>query len=49
MVKLGRYCAGPNWVQVKVDAKVMVPETLDLTAHRGHGLQPGETLIPDGE
>lgn len=34
-------------LQVKVDAKVQVPEVLDLTPFRGMGLQPGEVLIPD--
>ena len=30
-----------------MDAKVQVPEVLDLTPFRGMGLQPGEVLIPD--
>ena len=34
-------------LQVKVDAKVQVPEVLDLAPFRGKGLQPGEVLIPD--
>ena len=35
--------------QVKVDAKVQVPEALDLTSFRGRGLQSGEVLIPDND
>lgn len=42
MIKLGRYFVGPNWVQVKVDARVPVPEHLDLTAFRGLGKQEWE-------
>ena len=37
---------GPNWVQVKVDAKVTMPERLDLTQWRGTGLKPGEVEMP---
>ena len=34
---------------MKVDAKVPVPEILDLSVYRGLGLQSGESLIPEGE
>lgn len=46
MIKLGRYTIDSSWRQVKVDARVLVPETLDLTSLKGHGLQPGETAMP---
>ena len=36
-------------MEVKVDAKVPVPEILDLSVYRGLGLQPGEFLIPEGK
>lgn len=38
-----------TYAQVKVDAKVPVPEHLDLTMYRGKGIQPGEVLIPEGK
>ena len=34
---------------MKVDAKVPVPEILDLSVYRGLGVQSGEILIPEGE
>lgn len=46
MVKLGRYTAGPNWVNIKINARVDVPEFLDLTHLKGTGLQPGEREMP---
>jgi ubiquitin carboxyl-terminal hydrolase 5/13 len=45
MVKVSRYYAGPNWVQVKITARIDVPEELDLTPYRGAGPQPGEQVI----
>jgi len=47
MVKLGRYSAGPNWVQVKINAKVEVPEFLDLSAFRALPPGPGEVPMPE--
>jgi ubiquitin carboxyl-terminal hydrolase 5/13 len=47
MVKLGRYYVGPNWVQVKVDARVPMPDTLNLETYRGRGIQDGEMPMPD--
>mmetsp|Transcript_25074 Transcript_25074/g.34446 ORF Transcript_25074/g.34446 Transcript_25074/m.34446 type:complete len:433 (-) Transcript_25074:169-1467(-) len=49
MVKLGRYYAGPNWVQVKINAKVEVPELLDLSAFRATSAEVGEVEMPDTE
>ena len=47
MLKLGRYAVGENWVQVKIDAVVPVPETLDLNAYRREGVLDGETEMPE--
>lgn len=46
MIKMNRYVMGPNWVSVKVDASVAVPEHLDLEQYRAGGLQPGEVEMP---
>jgi ubiquitin carboxyl-terminal hydrolase 5/13 len=46
MVKLGRYYAGPNWVQMKINARVPVPEYLDLSHYRSTGLQAHEVAAP---
>jgi ubiquitin carboxyl-terminal hydrolase 5/13 len=47
MVKMARYYAGPNWVQVKINARIDVPEELDLTAYRAAGPQPDERLMAE--
>ena len=47
MVQLQRYCINDKWVQVKIDARVPVPESLDLSAYRGVGLREGEQLMPE--
>jgi ubiquitin carboxyl-terminal hydrolase 5/13 len=47
MIKLGRYYVGSNWVQVKIDARVPMPEELDLNMYRGYGLQSNEEIMPE--
>lgn len=47
MVKMGRYMMGPNWVPVKIDADVTLPENLDLSAFRGTGIKEGEAPMPE--
>ena len=47
MVKLNRYTLGSNWVPVKIDASVNVPEILDLTSYSRSGLSVGETPMPE--
>jgi ubiquitin carboxyl-terminal hydrolase 5/13 len=47
MVKMTRYYVGPNWVQVKINARIDVPEELDLTAYRASGPQPDERLMAE--
>ena len=51
MVKLSRYYVGPNWVQVKINARVDMPEFLDLSPYRATGLQRhlGEVEMPEEE
>jgi len=38
---------GDNWVQVKIDARVPVPEVLDLTAYAREGLGADEQEMPE--
>ena len=49
MLKLQRYYAGPNWVQMKINCQVDVPIELDLSSYRGSGLQDGEVQINNDE
>ena len=48
VVKLNRYYVDADWKQKKISAAVKIPESLDLTEWSSAGLQPGETLIPEG-
>lgn len=45
VIKLGRYFVDSNWRQKKIDAKVLMPELLNLGHLRSQGLQPGEVLM----
>ena len=47
MVKVARYYVGENWVQTKINARVDVPDELDLTALRASGPQPDEKLVSE--
>lgn len=47
MVKMGRYYVGSNWVQQKINTRVDVPESLDLTSFCGTGPKDNETLMPE--
>ena len=49
MMKLNRYTQGENWVPVKIDASINVPESLDLTAYARSGLSAGETPMPEAQ
>ena len=49
MVKLGRYTLGENWVQKKIDARVPVPETLDLSMYARDGIHATEVEMPNPE
>lgn len=36
-----------DWVPIKLDVSVEMPDVLDLSQLRGHGLQAGEEPLPD--
>jgi ubiquitin carboxyl-terminal hydrolase 5/13 len=46
-VQVRRYYVASDWTPKKLDALVPMPETIDLGALRGVGLQPGETELPE--
>mmetsp|Transcript_13135 Transcript_13135/g.52402 ORF Transcript_13135/g.52402 Transcript_13135/m.52402 type:complete len:805 (+) Transcript_13135:65-2479(+) len=46
VVQLRRYVLGENWLPAKIDARIPMPEQLDLSAFRGHGLREGEVELP---
>lgn len=48
VIKLNRYYVDADWKLKKISAAVKMPESLNLTEWTSAGLQPGETLIPEG-
>ena len=42
-----KFGIGPDWVPLKYDVSVPMPDVLDLEALRGFGLQPGEEELPE--
>lgn len=49
VVQLRRYVLGDNWLPVKIEASIPMPEELDISAFRGNGLQEGEEEMPDDD
>ena len=47
VVHMQRYVQKPDWTIGKLNVEVPVPETLDLSALRATGLQPGETAMAE--
>jgi len=47
MVKLGRYTIDSSWRQVKIDARVPMPESLDINHLKATGIQAGEEIIEE--
>ncbi|XP_026476766.1 ubiquitin carboxyl-terminal hydrolase 5 isoform X1 [Ctenocephalides felis] len=44
---LKKFTLREDWVPVKLDVAVEMPDILDLSQLRGNGLQPGEVLLPE--
>lgn len=42
-----KFGIGQDWVPIKYDISIAMPETLDLSVLRGMGLQDGEEELPD--
>uniref|UniRef100_A0A1X7UQQ6 Ubiquitin carboxyl-terminal hydrolase n=1 Tax=Amphimedon queenslandica TaxID=400682 RepID=A0A1X7UQQ6_AMPQE len=47
VVQLAKFAFDENWVPVKFDVEVDVPESLDISSLRGGGIQPGEVELPE--
>uniref|UniRef100_A0A8C7LSB5 Ubiquitin carboxyl-terminal hydrolase n=1 Tax=Oncorhynchus mykiss TaxID=8022 RepID=A0A8C7LSB5_ONCMY len=47
VIQVKKFTFGQDWVPKKLDVSIDVPDTLDLTALRGTGQQPGEELLPE--
>ncbi|XP_037566962.2 ubiquitin carboxyl-terminal hydrolase 5-like [Dermacentor silvarum] len=47
MIQLKKFTMDEQGTPMKLDAEVLIPDELDLKLLRGHGLQPGEELLPE--
>uniref|UniRef100_A0A667YQL2 Ubiquitin carboxyl-terminal hydrolase n=1 Tax=Myripristis murdjan TaxID=586833 RepID=A0A667YQL2_9TELE len=47
VIQIKKFTFGLDWVPKKLDVSIDVPDTLDLSALRGAGQQPGEELLPE--
>lgn len=48
MLQIKKFELGQDWLPKKLDIAVDVPDILDLAKLRGHGLEPGEEILPEG-
>lgn len=44
---LKKFTIKEDWTLAKLDVKIDMPDTIDISALRGSGLQPGEELLPE--
>ncbi|KAK4872646.1 hypothetical protein RN001_014675 [Aquatica leii] len=47
VVQLKKFTLREDWVPIKLDVAVEMPDSLDLNAFRGRGQQPGEEPLPE--
>uniref|UniRef100_A0A8C1UH85 Ubiquitin carboxyl-terminal hydrolase n=1 Tax=Cyprinus carpio TaxID=7962 RepID=A0A8C1UH85_CYPCA len=47
VIQIKKFTFGLDWVPKKLDVSIDVPDTLDLSALRAMGQQPGEELLPE--
>ncbi|KAK7864561.1 hypothetical protein R5R35_007330 [Gryllus longicercus] len=47
LLHLKKFTLREDWVPIKLDVAVEMPDTLNLDALRGSGLQPGEESLPE--
>ncbi|KAB0792518.1 hypothetical protein PPYR_14477 [Photinus pyralis] len=47
VIQLKKFTLREDWVPIKLDVAVEMPDLLDLNSFRGHGQQPGEELLPE--
>ncbi|CAH1179098.1 unnamed protein product [Phaedon cochleariae] len=49
VVQLKKFTLREDWVPIKLDVSIEMPDTLDVSALRGDGPQPEEELLPEPE
>lgn len=46
IVQMQRYTLGPDWVPIKLEVNLDIPEEIDLTPYKSKGPVAGEDLVP---
>lgn len=49
VIQLKKFTLREDWVPIKLDVSVEMPDIVDFGSLRGGGLQPGEELLPEPE
>ncbi|XP_049819162.1 ubiquitin carboxyl-terminal hydrolase 5 isoform X2 [Aethina tumida] len=49
LIQLKKFMLREDWVPIKLDVSIEMPDVLDLTPLRGKGPQPDEELLPEPE
>lgn len=47
VIQMQRYQLGADWIPIKLEVNLDIPEEIDLTQYRCSGPQDGEQLVPD--
>lgn len=47
MIHLKKFTLREDWVPIKLDVSVEMPEELDISHLRGNGPQDGESILPE--
>lgn len=47
MIHLKKFSIREDWVPIKLDVSVEMPDEIDIEYLRGHGPQEGEDLLPE--
>jgi ubiquitin carboxyl-terminal hydrolase 5/13 len=47
IIQIQRYELGPDWVPIKLEVNLIVPDELDITNYKSNGPQDSESLVPE--
>lgn len=47
LIHLKKFTVKEDWTPIKLDVAIEMPDRLDLSSLRGHGLQPLEKVLPE--
>lgn len=49
MIQLEKFSFETGWIPKKLDVSIDMPDEIDLSMFRGHGVQPAEELLPEDQ